>query len=200
VPERFVVEVGNVRVAVHGTRFSVQRDGDEAFVQVERGVVSVSSVGGGQQTLLEAPAEGRFRLTGDDAGSTVEATGNVSQRQSPRRRPLALQPAEPSERPAEPTQLPKEPTFSDVEAGLAGVEGALRQCLLDTTRTNGKVSVSLKTRVTLRIDQAGLVAGHEFSPPLSPTLEACAQTRFRQVRFTESATGALVIRDLLVEP
>jgi hypothetical protein len=189
--ETFVVEVGKVRVAVHGTEFSVRRDADQAYVEVREGVVAVSSPGRVGQTMLEAPASGRFHLTGDNAGRTLEASGSVhpgraTERQVPRK-VVSVEP-----------QVPNEPTFSDVEAGLAAVEAVLENCLKGSTDTSGKVSVSLNTRVTLRIDASGKIQKQEFSPPLAPGLEACAREHFVAIQFSASVIGAHVIRDLSI--
>lgn len=191
-PETFVVEVGNVRVAVHGTRFSVRRDADQAYVEVSEGVVAVSTQRQPEQTLLEAPASGRFHLTGKDAGRALEASGTVHPvRTSEPTRPEKVQ--------ATQNTASRELTFSDVEAGLAEVENVLRQCLAESTSARDKVKVSLETQVTLRIDAQGRVERYGFSPPLAPTLDVCADQRLRAVKFAQSVTGAHVIRDLSIE-
>ena len=190
-PETFVVEVGKVRVSVHGTEFSVRRDVDQAYVVVTEGVVGVNTDGQVEQTLFEAPASGRFRLVGKHAGQALDASGSVhsgrSQRASRARNEASA-----------PKALQQEPTFSEVEAGLSEVESVLRQCLVDSTASGERVSVSLETRVRLRIDGDGSVARYGFSPPLAPALEACAGERLKSVHFEPSVTGAHVIRDLLI--
>lgn len=63
--ERFVVETAGVRVAVHGTKFTVERGTDEVTVEVLRGAVTVGPAGHRGLTtghLLVAPARAAFSL------------------------------------------------------------------------------------------------------------------------------------------
>ncbi len=64
--ERFVVEVGDARVAVHGTEFHVVRSSQGIVVDVARGVVAVrravDAPGSGQR--LEAPHRAAFAVDG----------------------------------------------------------------------------------------------------------------------------------------
>src|SRR5688572_18376389 len=126
-PESFVVEVGGLRVAVHGTVFSVTREGDDAFVRVTEGVVSVGRVGQVPTTLLRAPASARFAATGTRAGVQRQRRGNVSVVDAGVLPPAASV-AEEVDASAE-LPLPKEPTFESVEQGLAATEDGLRACL-----------------------------------------------------------------------
>jgi hypothetical protein len=63
--ESFVIEAGTTRVAVHGTVFSVSREGDELTVDVTRGSVTVGPAGYRGATsghLLIGPARASFSL------------------------------------------------------------------------------------------------------------------------------------------
>lgn len=64
--ERFVVEVGGARVAVHGTAFRVVRSSQGIVVDVSRGVVAVGPREGapGSGHRLEAPQRAAFGLDG----------------------------------------------------------------------------------------------------------------------------------------
>lgn len=64
--ERFVVEVGAARVAVHGTAFRVVRSSRGVVLEVVRGVVAVGPVAAGEGSgrLVEAPARVSFALDG----------------------------------------------------------------------------------------------------------------------------------------
>ena len=65
--EVFAVEVGRTRVAVHGTSFTVTRDGDRAVVDVAHGSVAVGPVGHPGSTegwLLVGPERASFSLDG----------------------------------------------------------------------------------------------------------------------------------------
>jgi len=197
-PESFVVEVGGLRVAVHGTAFSVTREGDDALVRVTEGVVSVGKLGQVPTTVLRAPASARFAATGARAGVHRQRRGNVSvvEPEAPPAAASALQSDDAStDRP-----LPNEPTFESVELGLAVTEAGLRDCLREHAAHAGSVKLSLHTRVTLKVDADGSLAEHRFVPPLAPALQSCVDRRFHDVRFSASEVGALVIRDLVIEP
>jgi hypothetical protein len=65
--EAFAIEVGQTRVAVHGTAFRVTRTADGVLVEVEHGAVAVGPAGYGGSTtahLLVAPARATFSLDG----------------------------------------------------------------------------------------------------------------------------------------
>lgn len=196
-PESFVVEVGGLRVAVHGTVFSVTRDGDEAFVRVTEGVVSVGRSGQAPTTLLRAPASAHFTATGARAAVHRQRRANVSVADAgvvPPAASIAEEPDASAELP-----LPKEPTFESVERGLAAAEAGLHGCLHEHAAHTGSVKLSLRTRVTLKVDADGTVDEYRFVPPLAPAMHACIDRRFDDVRFSPSEVGALVIRDLEIE-
>jgi hypothetical protein len=65
--EAFAVEVGRTRVAVHGTSFTVSREGDRVRVQVAHGSVAVGPTGHRGSTqgwLLVGPDQATFSLDG----------------------------------------------------------------------------------------------------------------------------------------
>ncbi|HEY6723189.1 MAG TPA: FecR domain-containing protein [Polyangiaceae bacterium] len=196
-PESFVVEVGGLRVAVHGTVFSVTREGDDALVRVSEGVVSVGRVGQEPTTLLRAPASARFAATGARAGVHHQRRGNVSVVDAGALPPTASV-VEELDASAE-LSLPKEPTFESVERGLAATEDGLRACLREHAAHTGSVKLSLHTRVTLKVDADGTLDEYRFVPPLAPAMHACVDRWFDDVRFSQSEVGALVIRDLEIE-
>ncbi len=112
--EAFVVEVGGTRVAVHGTVFSVEHEGDQIHVEVTRGAVTVgpaSSRGPTSGMVLASPARAVF----------VAATGAFVKR-LPMRVPRGASAARevvPSERPT--AEL--EPRAKAVP-GVRGADGA----------------------------------------------------------------------------
>jgi len=198
-PESFVVEVGGLRVAVHGTAFSVTREGDDALVRVTEGVVSVGKLGQERPTtLLRAPASARFTATGARAGAHRQRRGNVSVVE-PEAPPPAAAVVEAEDAGAD-SPLPKEPSFESVERGLAATEDGLRACLREHAAHIGSVKLSLHTRVSLKVDADGSLAEYRFVPPLAPAMQGCVDRRFNDVRFSASEVGALVIRDLVIEP
>lgn len=196
-PESFVVEVGGLRVAVHGTVFSVVREGDDALVRVTEGVVSVGKLGQVPTTLLRAPASARFAATGTRAGAHRQRKGNVSVVDAGVAPPAAssLEAVVLDEQ----LPLPKEPTFESVELGLAKTEDALGTCLREHAQNEGSVKLSLHTRVTLKVEADGSLGEYRFVPPLAPPMQACVDRNFASLRFSPSEVGALVIRDLEIE-
>lgn len=208
-PESFVVEVGGLRVAVHGTVFSVTREGDHALVRVTEGVVSVGRVGQEPTTLLRGPASARFAATGDRAGVHQQRRGNVSVLDAGPAPSAAPPDTSDSSDSADATveevdagaelRLPKEPTFESVERGLAATEDGLRACLREHAAHTGSVKLSLRTRVTLKVHADGTLDDYRFVPPLAPAMHACVERWFDDVRFSQSEVGALVIRDLEIE-
>ncbi|MFP6686651.1 MAG: FecR family protein, partial [Polyangiaceae bacterium] len=105
--ETFAVIAGTSRVAVHGTVFSVQRDGDRVIVEVTRGAVSVGPVAARGPTtgrLLVGPARAAFtteqgRLAADQSlpVAHVPAGADLAQEAAPVRdqpQPVAASPSE----------------------------------------------------------------------------------------------------------
>jgi hypothetical protein len=89
--ERFVVEVGGARVAVHGTAFRVVRSSRGVVLDVVRGVVAVGPLAGGEgaSQLVEGPARAAFGLDGSAfhplpalaAGGVGKAPSSAPQRE-----------------------------------------------------------------------------------------------------------------------
>lgn len=74
--EAFAVEVGQTRIAVHGTAFRVMKLDDDVLVEVEHGAVAVGPVGNPGSTtghLLIGPARARFSLDGGRTAALLPA-------------------------------------------------------------------------------------------------------------------------------
>jgi hypothetical protein len=96
--EAFAVEVEHTRVAVHGTAFSVRREGDRAIVDVEHGAVAVGPRGNAGITtghLLIGPRRASFSLDGARSARLLPSLG-----ESPRPTPLAALEPRPAIAPA----------------------------------------------------------------------------------------------------
>ncbi len=76
-PETFAIEVGNTRIAVHGTAFRVERAGDRVLVQVSEGTVAVEPTGSHADPsfLLRRDSRGNFAL--DGRSGSVEGNASV---------------------------------------------------------------------------------------------------------------------------
>lgn len=193
--ESFIVEAGGLRVSVRGTVFSVERVGEQVVVEVKEGTVAVGQAGNASETVLVGPASGRFHSTGERAGTALRTKGRVSRRGA--LTPTGTHaPAPPASSPISVAGLQQEPTFEDVERGLSVVEGSLADCLGRHTGEGGTITLSLRTRVTLKVQPDGSLSRYRFVPPLAPSIADCFGAEVNQVSFAPSVAGAHIIRDL----
>jgi len=124
--ETFAVIAGTSRVAVHGTVFSVQRDGDRVVVEVTRGAVSVGPVASRGPTtgrLLVGPARAAFtteqgRLAADQSSPVAHLVAGADEAQKPVSVDEPLQPAV-----ASPTS-PSDPDVASARLALPTVRPA----------------------------------------------------------------------------
>jgi len=195
-PDRFVVEVGDTRVAVRGTTFRVELLGDQSRVIVEEGVVAVGPNRGPHALarLLHAPAEGRFSLN----GTPIDApTARVTPLRAPLTRSVTPPPSTPAaSASAETPVIAKELTIGEVEAGVSALVKTLSDCFAQSTSGAGDVRISARTSVTLNIAPSGALADVVFVPPLAPRVQACSERTLKEVRFAASEVGARVTRVL----
>jgi FecR protein len=199
-PDSFAIEVGQARVSVHGTVFKVELKGDRIRVAVTEGTVAVGARGStlAPSFVLEAGAQGDFALDG--------RTGQVNKAERPSAAPAQRAksstptakeptPAEPeTAASAVPTALPAEPSIADIESGVMELVNVAGSCFTRHTAPGDGVEVTVRTAVTLQIGPDGLVSELEFSPPLSPAVEACAESGIRQLGFARSTEGVKVTR------
>ena len=123
-PESFVVHAGATRIAVHGTRFSVQRRQARVLVHVTEGVVAVSplhaAASAQERWLLHAPARGDFSEDG--------SAGHVIAREVEKPKPNATRSRASRRAPAASTHVPAAPSGSataeqSVPEGAESLEG-----------------------------------------------------------------------------
>jgi len=203
-PESFAVDVGQTRVLVHGTVFSVERRTEQAIVEVTEGTVSVRPQNGNSQGwMLHAPARGQFSL--DGTHGTIERLGPVaSGRRFPR--PSAARGAggsaqpnpstQESAAPAAPGELPKSPSIGDVESGVSSVIDVVSGCFARHTPTQKDMQVIASTVLTLSVEPGGRISAHQFVPPLAPDVESCSGQELDRVRFAPSQEGIRLVRHL----
>jgi hypothetical protein len=198
VPERFAVEVGNARVAVHGTSFRVTRHEKGVTVTVQEGTVAVRKIGASIETFVSAPGVKRFYITGDDAGTAIDGPPKLREARKPRVNPPAAEKPQSAARGAPSKLSDGVLTLEGVELGVQQVEAVVGDCLRQ--RLSGKKpGLSLRTRMTLRVAADGQVAEQLFRPPLAPHVDACVSSGLSGVRFARSAEGSLLSRDIEVE-
>ncbi len=175
--ESFVVEAGDVRVAVHGTEFRVERQGEMVDVSVWEGVVSVHSKAEPLGMKLAAPASKRW------------AFGQLALAEpTPAHAPTAARGTRSA------GQL--EPTISEVEAGVSRIQAAAQACFARHTTAKDGVQVSVRSSVALAVRPDGSVVPRGFDPPLHPAVDACTRAELAKIRFATSQRGIELSRAL----
>jgi len=185
-PETFAVEVDDTRVAVHGTKFRVERGTDGIRVEVSEGVVGVGPVAdrGHPAWFLRHGDSGRFALDGHH--------GDVT-----RAEVAAVVPSEP-EAPSPAPALPSAPPGSELSKAADELTRTTTSCFASNTAAEGSVRVQVETTMTLRVSPNGFVGAVTFDPPLLPAVEGCVTGSAKKLRLSPSQKGASVSRSLLL--
>ena len=194
-PETFAVLVDNVRVAVHGTVFRVERTDERALVAVSEGVVSVGPADNGatEGWMLRAGDQGSFTLDGKQ--------GTVQRAPTAQLEPVTVEGIVPKPHAAKrppAAALPRAPTTAELEQRLDGVAARVSSCFERHTKT-GDVRVMARTRLTARVQPDGSVGSLGFDPPLAPDVQACI-AGVERTKFPPSQQGAVVERSILLGP
>jgi hypothetical protein len=192
--ESFAIVTGDVRVAVHGTVFRVERKGERALVEVTEGVVAVgpAAVGPTDGWLLRAGDRGSFSLDGK-TGTVQRATASLDP-VLVEGSPYPVKRAHPA-----PANLPGAPTTAELENGLDVVAARVSRCFDDHT-SSGDVRVQARTRLAAEVRPDGTIGSLSFDPPLAPEVQKCAQGAQRAAKFPQSQHGAVVERTILLGP
>jgi hypothetical protein len=117
--EAFAVEVGRTRVAVHGTSFTVSREGDRVKVEVAHGSVAVgpaSHRGSTQGWLLVGPDQAMFSLDGAREAQWLAASASDSVRAAASR----------PERPFEGVASSPDPTSTSRRPSMGAAPSSMR--------------------------------------------------------------------------
>jgi hypothetical protein len=198
-PESFAIVTGEVRVAVRGTEFRVERREHRAQVTVHEGVVAV-----GPATL--GPTDGFLLSAGDQGSFTLDGkTGTVQRATSAQLTPVAPPPAPVAPRAhvprpaAPPAPLAETPSTAELERGLDSVAAAVTRCFFDHTGS-GEVRVTARTELSASVRPDGSISELSFDPPLAPAVQKCAVGAGRAGKFPASQKGAVVERSILLGP
>lgn len=215
--ETFVVDVGNTRVAVHGTVLSVARDSASVMVEVTRGSVTVGPAGYRGTTtghLLVGPARASFSLQGArlqavfdpseiGKGQTEILVGSgLGDRTKAESAPGWLDDATvrapsgssrgsrraPGTQEAEPSDpAPTEPAVEDVELTAASARALVSQCLATSA-----TAASGETRVTISSEVTAVVdhEGKVVAVRFSPPLKPELQQQCGGTLFGRAVQGA----------
>jgi hypothetical protein len=200
IDEAVTVRAGNLRVAVHGTLFSVELREGTLRVQVERGSVAVgpASRGATEGWLVTGPSTGVFdlarsrRLHGfpsvsdpislvpPPAPTTASASPKVETEVEPTSDPKApsLSPAPVAPRapiaPSLPEALPEVLTADLAAATLRSITQGVTACHRNAVPSTDGVTIRAQTRISIRVAPDGHVVFARFDPPLSPRAQTCA--------------------------
>lgn len=196
-PETYAVVVHDVRVAVHGTVFRVERSAERALVSVQEGVVAVGPA-------TASRTEGWLLRAGDQGSFTLDAKeGTVQRAPTAQLEPVTVEGTVPRTAHKQPAgsaaSLADAPTTAELERGLDGIVGRVTRCF-DEHVTAGDVRVMARTRLTARVQPNGSLAALTFDPPLAPAVQACMAGAERSTKFPVSRLGAVVERSVLLGP
>lgn len=200
--ERVLVSVSEGTVAVepsgmHGApSFLLQRDsrgnfgldGRTGSVEGNASAVLATDRARSHRQVSLRPASARPRVT-PSAAAEASAAAPPPVSSAP---PAAL--PEPSAiAQASPPELAQRPSISEIEAGVSSALELMNQCFQGNTHSTG-IHVTASTGLTLSISGEGSVQSVTFAPPLAPTVEECAVTGLRQLKFAPTAEGVTFTR------
>jgi ferric-dicitrate binding protein FerR (iron transport regulator) len=182
-PETFAVETADVRVAAHGTVFSVTLDRGAVAVSVEEGSVLVGPrAKPGVGELLAGPSAGRFTLSGEPV--TTERKGAA---------------ARPAPRHGHPTVEAPVAVFGQVEANEPPAERVAEAtdrvaelasaCFSERTSASDGVRVTAHTVLAFGTAPDGSVSFVRFDPPLAPNVQTCIDEGAKKLKAAPSPRG-----------
>jgi hypothetical protein len=210
--ESFAVEAGSLRIAVHGTTFAVQRQGDWVDVIVSAGRVVVGASGQPGNTsgaVLAAPARQRFPI------NPKQDSSEASQRNEPipgptpvRPKSSAPLPAASADKPAEPstthgeTKLNDRPSRVELEDALDVVRAAAARCFAQAKNNDAArdshVIVRVDTQLTVGIAPSGSITEVSFAPPVPETISECTRHEISDWSTTPSNQGSVTSRPIML--
>ena len=211
-PESFAIETNERRVAVHGTRFSVERQSNGMVVTVLAGSVVVGSPGQlGQTTgmVLTAPQRMRFPLVEQKDSSPLGDVVAVVEDSLPRRSKNTLSvPATANSDtindPAHPLidKLPERPSPIEQEMALDVVRAAAARCFAQAktsdTGHESNVLVRVETQLSVTIAPSGSVQNASFSPPVPDEIMECARHEVADWSTSPSQLGSTANRAIIL--
>lgn len=166
-----LVDAGTTRVVVRGTHFRVERHGGEVRVDLTRGKVSIERQGDVPHMLV-APVHAVVR------GSAWEEDRSVREEES-----FEMLQAAAAVAPSMPAPTLRAP-LSRTQLS-ARVEACVAKGLPEKS---ANASVTVDTVLAVTVDGSGKIVASQFSPPLHPEAERCAQEVMRNQSVTERGT------------
>lgn len=211
--ETFAVEAAGLRVAVHGTVFSVERVGEFVDVAVSNGTVVVGRAGQSgptKGTLLSAPLHERFSI------HQSADSGLAPPREQPPAGPVvarskALTPvpsASPTSGPAEQVSAHVEaplldrPARVELESALDAVRAAAARCFAQAKETetarDSHVTVRVETQLSIVIAPNGKIDEASFAPPIPEPILDCTRREIGDFAAPPTKLGGLASRPIML--
>jgi hypothetical protein len=218
--EAFAVDVGGVRVAVHGTHLRVsrkERGGDHVVVDLTEGVILVGAppkAGSTVGQLVNAPAHVEFsisdldrtlRIDHDpahvrlavDPSSLLHAEAQEAEIPTSATKPVPVAPVSPAPPPASPppAPTPTAPTSATVVAAGASpaLVEAVRACA-DETLPDTSGAATISTVLTIPVNADGISRVATFAPPTKPELQSCIGRVVYTMKWDEAQRIPIEIR------
>ena len=211
-PESFAVEAGSLRIAVHGTTFTVEKHAEFVVVSVRAGTVVVGFASQPGQTigsLLDAPRTERFAIAPnqdrDPAAKHDESppgpvpsrpkmagTSSVS---------LAANASDESSAHVD-TRLNDHPSRVEQEVALDAVRAAAEKCFTQAKNNeptrDSHVVVQVDTQLTITIAPSGSIADASFAPPVPESILACTLREMSDWLTSPSKLGSSASRPIML--
>jgi len=210
--ESFAVETGPLRIAVHGTAFSVQKHNDSVEVSVSSGTVIVGPSGQPGQTkgtLLTVPHSQRFAINSNPSVEP-EPTREQPPSGAPALRIKGIGPVpvpstnNPAEEASASVEIPPNdhPARVELQAALDAVRAAAARCFAqakasEATR-DSHVTVRVDTQLSIAIAPSGKIGEASFEPPIPGAILECTQREFADWSTSPSKLGGLASRPIML--
>lgn len=216
--EAFAVDVGELRVAVHGTHLRVARAGAHVVVDLTEGVISVGRpprTGSTYGTLVVAPAHVELDLDDvaaplkiDHAKDSVRTANPIRELVGGAPRVAAATTVSPGSVTTAPAAVArasapakKDDHKPEAAPGAIPVDphpqesivAAVKQCERQSRPLPSGVSVTVSSQLSLKIGEDGIPESARFEPPLSPDVQSCAATTIYKTRFEKPGSVQISI-------
>jgi hypothetical protein len=204
--ETFAIETQTHRIAVHGTKFSVEVDEKGLWVDVTSGAVLVTrhgQAGPDDRALLTAPRRLRFDAEAAISSRAIEEPIASATRNRPKPLTPTVVPSMMATEPVAPgRELPLQPTALEQETALDVVRAAAARCFAQAlsvdVEPHSDVRVRVETQLTLSISPSGSIQDLSFIPPVLPEMAECTRRETAGWSATPSRLGASPSRAIIL--
>ncbi len=208
-PESFAVEAGNLRVAVHGTEFSVEKTDSFVDVAVSEGTVVVGPVGQPgrtQGTQLTASQTRRFAIDSDARTQPTLAppAPGVSRSRTPGPVASSLPNSSPvvASTPTAESPLSDRPSRVELETALDTARAAAAHCFAQAKAGepthDSHVMVRVETQLSVSLAANGAIDEISFVPPVPEAILDCTRREVAGFSSSPSKQGGLASRPIML--